>query len=95
MLKKLRLTRSSFNLKEKMRKFSKGSQKAWAKLSKPAVNNLTPVFGMAVRVKSRTPQNNVLKEQVLFKSVILVSVIIDIQLTAITKRRDASKFNFF
>ena len=39
-----------------MKKIFNGSQTAWNKFLKPAVNTLAPVIGMAVGAKSRNPK---------------------------------------
>ena len=39
--------------KNTMKKIFKGSQTAWNKFLKPAVNNLAPVIGMAVGAKTK------------------------------------------
>ena len=42
--------------KNSMEKIFKGSQSAWNKFLKPAVNTLAPVFGMAVGEKTKNPK---------------------------------------
>ena len=42
--------------KNTMKKIFKGSQTAWNKLLKPAVNTLAPVIGMAVGAKTKNKQ---------------------------------------
>ena len=39
-----------------MKKIFKGSQTAWNKVLKPAVNTLAPVIGMAVSAKTKNPK---------------------------------------
>ena len=39
-----------------MKEILKGSQAAWNKFSKPTINTLAPVIGMAVGAKSRNKQ---------------------------------------
>ena len=52
--KQFQLEGSGF--KNKMKKIFKGSQKAWDKFLKPAVNMSAPFIGMAVSAKTKNPK---------------------------------------
>ena len=59
--KQINFTPKQFQLeandfKKTMKKIFQGSQTAWKKFSKPTINKLAPVIGMAVGAKSKNKQ---------------------------------------
>ena len=59
--KQITFTPNQFQLegsgfKDKMKKIFKGSEKAWNKFLKPAVNVAAPFIGMAVSAKTKNPR---------------------------------------
>ena len=59
--KQIRFSPNQFQLegagfKKTMKKIFKGSQTAWNKFLKPAVNTLAPVIGMAVGAETKKPK---------------------------------------
>ena len=44
------------SIKSKLQKIFKGTQTAWKKIIKPAINSTAPFIGMAVSAKTKNPK---------------------------------------